>query len=72
MRVLRDDLGLIPVEYPTTRLVDASPQERAAALMSAFADPTIRAVLSTIGGDDQITVLPHVDPAGPIRCRWSR
>ena len=63
MRVLRDDLGLIPVEYPTTRRVDASPHERAADLMSAFADPTIRAVLSTIGGDDQITVLPHLDPA---------
>jgi muramoyltetrapeptide carboxypeptidase LdcA involved in peptidoglycan recycling len=31
--------------------------------MAAFADPAIRAVLATIGGDDQITVLPHLDPA---------
>ena len=63
MRVLRDELGLIPVEYPTTRQRGATPQERAVDLMAAFADPTIRAVLATIGGDDQITVLPHLDPA---------
>ena len=31
--------------------------------MAAFGDPQIRAVLATIGGDDQITVLPHLDPA---------
>jgi muramoyltetrapeptide carboxypeptidase LdcA involved in peptidoglycan recycling len=63
MRVLREELGLIPVEYPTTRQRGATPRERAADLMAAFADPTIRAVLATIGGDDQITVLPHLDPA---------
>jgi muramoyltetrapeptide carboxypeptidase LdcA involved in peptidoglycan recycling len=31
--------------------------------MTAFADPTIRAGLATIGGAKQITVLPHLDPA---------
>lgn len=63
LRRLRDDLGLVPVEYPTTRRLAASPAERAADLMAAFADPTIRAVLATIGGDDQLTVLPLLDPA---------
>lgn len=62
MRVLRDELGLIPVEFPTTRRVDSTPEDRAADLMAAFADPTISAVLATIGGDDQITVLPYLDP----------
>jgi muramoyltetrapeptide carboxypeptidase LdcA involved in peptidoglycan recycling len=62
MRRLREDLGLVPVEYPTTRTVGAGPRERAADLMAAFADPTVRAVLATIGGDDQLTVLPHLDP----------
>ena len=62
MRVLRDDLGLEPVEFATTRLLDASPQARAADLMEAFADPSISAVLATIGGDDQLTVLPYLDP----------
>lgn len=55
-------LGLRPVEYPTTRR-HSSPAERATDLMAAFRDPSIRAVLATIGGDDQITVLPHLDPA---------
>ncbi len=63
LRVLREDLGLVPVEYPTTRRVGASPADRAADLMAAYADPSVRAVLATIGGDDQITVLPHLDPA---------
>jgi muramoyltetrapeptide carboxypeptidase LdcA involved in peptidoglycan recycling len=62
MRRLRNELGLEPVEYPTTRK-GASPQDRAADLMDAFADPSIRAVMASIGGDDQITVLPHLDPA---------
>ncbi len=59
---IRDVLGLEPVEYPTTRRLDATPEDRAADLNSAFADPEIRAVLATIGGDDQITVIPHLDP----------
>jgi muramoyltetrapeptide carboxypeptidase LdcA involved in peptidoglycan recycling len=53
--------GLVPVEYPTTRLVGADPRARADDLNAAFADPGIRAVLATIGGDDQITVVPHLD-----------
>jgi muramoyltetrapeptide carboxypeptidase LdcA involved in peptidoglycan recycling len=59
---LKTELGVVPVEYPTTRRRGASPADRAADLMAAFADPSIRAVMSTIGGDDQITVLPHLDP----------
>jgi muramoyltetrapeptide carboxypeptidase LdcA involved in peptidoglycan recycling len=63
MRRLREDIGLEPVEYPTTRRLGAPPQDRAADLMAAFADPGIKAVLASIGGDDQITVLPYLDPA---------
>lgn len=53
--------GLVPVEYPTTRRLDASAEDRAADLNAAFGDPEIRAVLATIGGEDQITVVPHLD-----------
>jgi muramoyltetrapeptide carboxypeptidase LdcA involved in peptidoglycan recycling len=60
---LRDELGLVPVEFPTTRRVGASPADRAADLMAAFADSGIAAVLATIGGDDQLTVLPLLDAA---------
>lgn len=61
MRRLVELTGLVPVEYPTTRKVGSSPAERAADLNAAFADPAIRAVLATIGGDDQIEVVPHLD-----------
>jgi muramoyltetrapeptide carboxypeptidase LdcA involved in peptidoglycan recycling len=63
MRRLEDVTGLVPVEYPTTRRLHASARDRATDLNAAFADPTIRAVLATIGGEDQITVVPHLDPA---------
>jgi muramoyltetrapeptide carboxypeptidase LdcA involved in peptidoglycan recycling len=66
LRRLRDVFGLEPVEYPTTRLLGAPAADRAADLMAAWSDPRVRAVLSTIGGDDQLTVLPHLDPA-PFR-----
>ncbi len=59
---LREVTGLEPVEYPTTRQVGASARDRAADLNAAFGDPGIRAVLATIGGDDQLTVVPHLDP----------
>lgn len=62
MARLTEVTGLVPVEYPTTRLVGASAPARAADVNAAFADPEIRAVLATIGGDDQITVVPHLDP----------
>jgi muramoyltetrapeptide carboxypeptidase LdcA involved in peptidoglycan recycling len=58
---IREVLGLVPVEYPTTRRLDATPEDRAADLDAAFGDPEVRAVLATIGGDDQITVIPHLD-----------
>lgn len=63
MRRLRELTGLIPVEYPTTRELGASPEARAADVNAAFADPSIRAILATIGGDDQILVVPHLDAA---------
>ena len=68
MRRLRDEIGVEPVEYPTTRMVGASARDRAADLNAAFTDPQIGAVMATIGGDDQLTVTPHLD-AGAIRER---
>ena len=55
--------GLVPVEYPTTREVGASAEARAADLNAAFGDPEVRAVIATVGGEDQITVVPHLDAA---------
>src|SRR5258708_6507680 len=67
MRRLTEVTGLIPVEYPTTRTVGATPRERAADINAAFADPQIRAILAVIGGEDQITVIPHLDAAVALR-----
>jgi muramoyltetrapeptide carboxypeptidase LdcA involved in peptidoglycan recycling len=58
---MREDFGLRPVEYPTTRAMQASPEDRAADIHEAFADPEIKAVFTTIGGEDELKVLPHLD-----------
>jgi muramoyltetrapeptide carboxypeptidase LdcA involved in peptidoglycan recycling len=60
---LRDDFELEPVEYPTTRKLQSTPEERADDLHAAWSDPSIRAVFASIGGDDQLTVLKYLDPA---------
>ncbi len=37
------------------------PEKRAADLMQAFADPKIKAIISSIGGDDSIRMIPYLD-----------
>src|SRR3954453_8999000 len=61
MQRLVEVTGFGPVEYPTTRRLGASPEARASDLNAAFADPEVRAILATIGGEDQIRVIPHLD-----------
>ena len=61
LRRLREVFELEPVEYPTTRRLHSSAEERAADVMAAFADPSTTAVVASIGGDDQLKVLKHVD-----------
>lgn len=62
LKRLRDVLGLEVVEYPTTRSEAATPAERAADVHSAFSDPHIAGIIASIGGDDQLKVLGHLDP----------
>ena len=63
---LRDVFDLEPVVYPTARQGDAflrdHPEARAADLHAAFRDDEISGVFATIGGDDQLRVLKHLDP----------
>jgi muramoyltetrapeptide carboxypeptidase LdcA involved in peptidoglycan recycling len=61
LRNLREVLRLEPVEYPTTRVLEAPPRDRARDVTAAFADPSVTAVMATIGGEDQLTILPYVD-----------
>ncbi|GAA3370058.1 LD-carboxypeptidase [Streptomyces sannanensis] len=58
---LEKDFGLVPVEYPATRTMGSTAQERADDIHAAFADDSVKAVIASIGGDDQITVLPLLD-----------
>jgi muramoyltetrapeptide carboxypeptidase LdcA involved in peptidoglycan recycling len=60
LRRLRELFQLEPVEFPTTRAPAAPAADRAADIMAAFTDPSIAAVMASIGGDDQITVLRHL------------
>lgn len=58
---LQDIFGIIPVEYPTTKILDSDLKSRASDLNSAFLDPEIKAIICTIGGSDQIKLLKHLD-----------
>lgn len=59
---IRNELGLEPVEYPTTRQLNASTEERARDIVAAFSDPEIKAVIASIGGDDQVTYIHKMSP----------
>ncbi len=62
---LQDEFGLTVVETPNARgdpdWISRNPQARADDLMQAFADPTIKAIISMIGGDDSLRILPYLD-----------
>ncbi len=65
VRQLEAEFGLAVVEMPHT-LKDAgwlarNPQARAADLMQAFSDPSVKAIITTIGGEDSIRLLPFLD-----------
>jgi len=60
---LRNLFGLEPVEYPTTRQMNSSPEDRATDILAAFSDKSIKAIIASIGGNDQIKVIKHLDAA---------
>jgi muramoyltetrapeptide carboxypeptidase LdcA involved in peptidoglycan recycling len=62
LRRIQEVFGLVPVEYPSTRTMNAPLQERARDVHAAFADPNVRAIIASIGGDDQIKLLKYLDP----------
>lgn len=62
---LEATFGVSVVEMAHTRgdpgWIASHPEGRAKDLMAAFADPTINGIVTTIGGDDSIRLLPHLD-----------
>ena len=65
LKRLTEIFGLIPVEFPATRKIGASKEERASDLIHAFEDVDIKAVITSIGGDDQITYIKNL-PSRPF------
>lgn len=57
--------GLVPVEYPSTSKLGALAEERSVDLVAAFSDPEIKAVIASIGGDDQVTYIKNL-PTEPF------
>lgn len=57
---LKDIFGLEPVEFPTTKKIGASGEERAKDLIDAFESKEIKAVIASLGGDDQITYIKNL------------
>ncbi len=65
VRNLRERFGLNVIELSGTRRsvseLRNDPQGRAADLNQAFADPSIKAIFMSIGGDDSARILPFLD-----------
>ncbi|AUD64051.1 LD-carboxypeptidase [Tenericutes bacterium MO-XQ] len=57
------DINLVemPHTLKSPEFVYNHPKERAMDLMAAFKDPNVKAIFSTIGGDDSIRMLPYID-----------
>ncbi|MEZ4195273.1 MAG: LD-carboxypeptidase [Candidatus Paceibacterota bacterium] len=72
LKRLREVFELEPVMYPTTAILDATLEEKANDIIAAFSDPEIKAVISTLGGDIQVTYIknllskPFVDNTKPF------
>ena len=63
---LREVFSLEPVVFPATAKLNATNDEKAADLVAAFLDPTIKAVIATLGGDIQVTYVKNL-PSEPFR-----
>jgi muramoyltetrapeptide carboxypeptidase LdcA involved in peptidoglycan recycling len=62
LRRLQEVFDLTPVEFPTTRRMNSPLEERARDVHAAFADTSIKGIITSIGGEDQIKLLKHLDP----------
>ena len=57
---LKDIFGLQPVEFPTTKKIGASGEERAKDLIAVFETKEIKAVIASLGGNDQVTYIKNL------------
>lgn len=60
LKRIREVFELEPVMFPATAKLDATLEEKANDLIEAFSDPEIKAVISTLGGDIQVTYIKNL------------
>jgi muramoyltetrapeptide carboxypeptidase LdcA involved in peptidoglycan recycling len=62
---LKEEFGLQVVAMPNTLgnadRLSRNPKARAEDLMQAFADPSVKGIIASIGGEDSIRLLPFID-----------
>lgn len=62
---IKEVFQLEPVEFPSARqspeYLSKNPKARADDINAAFADPSIKGIIATIGGNDQIRILPYLN-----------
>lgn len=65
LKRLREIFQLQPVEFPTAKqspeYLSKNPKARADDINAAFADPSIKGIIATVGGNDQIRILRYLD-----------
>ena len=57
---LQEVFELEPVEFPATAKLGATKEERANDLIAAFENKDIKAVIASLGGDDQVTYIKNL------------
>lgn len=65
LKRLKNIFGLEFVEFPTTKKIGASGEERAKDLIDAFENKEIKAIITSLGGNDQVTYIKNL-PAEPF------
>ncbi len=60
LKRMKEIFELEAVEFPSTKKLNASKEERATDLAAAFENPEIKAVIASIGGDDQVTYIKNL------------
>ena len=64
-RQIEEELSLQVIDMPHTcrdqQWLYHNPKARAEDLMQAFADSSIKAIFSTVGGDESVRILPYLD-----------
>ncbi len=63
LKRLRETFELEPVEFTATKKLGASKEERASDLIAAFESKEIKAVIASLGGDDQVTYIKNLPKA---------